>query len=73
MLIGAPVLYVLSVGPVYFLAKACMDADLMSESAGEALGYVYLPLSWLMSSDYCPDWVSEVLVGYAEFWVSLAG
>jgi len=61
VLLGLPVLYVLSIGPVAWLA----NREYLSEWALEILSVVYLPLQFLADSS---EWAEQWAQWYISFW-----
>jgi hypothetical protein len=59
---GAPILYVLSVGPAAYMTTH----GLASPELSQALTTFYSPLDWIM--DHGPGPVSEALLWYASKW-----
>src|SRR5436190_24248622 len=61
--VGVPVMYVLSVGPLGWMASHGMLPEFVDD---EFIGTVYLPLTWIVFEG--PKPISNALVSYEQLW-----
>jgi len=66
-LIGLPVLYLLSIGPLCWLG----ENGVLSGGLAEMIHCMYVPLEH--SYEHGPDWWKKLIDVYVDLWIALPG
>lgn len=66
LIIGLPIVYVLSYAPMQVLEVAVGSPEWLV-AAGELF---YIPMSWFLQ--HCPEYVGDCLADYCDWWMGVA-